>query len=296
MYQFSMENWKSLRSSAGIINQYNFRYSKWAYKSRLNWGFLQNRVPLALSQQNGELLKHASTASEGLKKASCMNLPTAVAPFQATHKEQEEDFDMDRFGTLKQVTRRATIPALWTEEMLVSAAQAGQEWAFAELCSRCSKRILITLYKITKNREDAEDVLQESILKAFVHFKNFNRASAFSTWLTRISINSALMMLRKKRVRPEISIDASSDHGNEAFQWVIADRRANPEDLYLRHEINARLQAAISHLPRTYRDVVEIRQQSEGSLKAVAEHVGITLAATKSRMMRATKVLRNSLS
>jgi RNA polymerase sigma-70 factor (ECF subfamily) len=144
--------------------------------------------------------------------------------------------------------------------------------------------------------EDHNAGVGKSILKAFVHFNNFNRASRFSTWLTRISINSALMMLRKKRVRPEISIDVSSDHGSEVFQWEIADRRANPEDLYLRHEINARLQAAISHLPRTYRDVVEIRQQSEGSLKVVAGHVGITLAATKSRMMRAAKVLRNSLS
>jgi RNA polymerase sigma factor (sigma-70 family) len=203
---------------------------------------------------------------------------------------------MDRFGTLKLVTRRAATPASWTEEMLVLTAQAGQEWAFVELCSRCSRRILTMLFKITKNWEDAEDVLQESILKAFVHFNNFNIASKFSTWLTRISINSALMMLRRRRSRSEISIDVPIDLGNEAFQWEIADRRASPEDLYLRHESKAHLQVAISRLPPVYRDLIEIRQQSEGSLKDVAEYAGLTVSATKSRMLRATRALRNSLS
>jgi RNA polymerase sigma-70 factor, ECF subfamily len=63
------------------------------------------------------------------------------------------------------------------EEVLLSAAQAGQEWAFAELCSRHARRTLFVLYKITKNREDAEDAFQDSVLKAFVHFGEFNRAS-----------------------------------------------------------------------------------------------------------------------
>lgn len=203
---------------------------------------------------------------------------------------------MNHFGRLKSFTRRAGAHAHLSEEMLISASQAGQEWAFAELCSRCSKRIFIVLYKITKNREDAEDLLQESILKAFVHVKDFNRASTFSTWLTRISINSALMMLRRKRVRPEISIDVSSEFGSEAFQWEIADGRAGPEDLCIQHESYARLQEAISRLPRPYRIVVEFRQQSDGSLKKISEHAGITIAATKSRLTRATKALRSSLS
>ena len=82
------------------------------------------------------------------------------------------------------------------EEELLSAAQAGHEWAFIELCYHHSSRILFTLYKTTKNREDAEDAFQESVLKAFVHFGDFNRASSFATWLTRISVNSALMILR----------------------------------------------------------------------------------------------------
>jgi RNA polymerase sigma-70 factor (ECF subfamily) len=107
------------------------------------------------------------------------------------------------------------------------------------------------------------DLLQESILKAFVHIKDFNRASTFSTWLTRISINSALMMLRRKRVRPEMPVDVSNEFGSEAFQWEIADGRAGPEDLCIQHESYARLQEVNFPSPRPYRIVVELRQHSD---------------------------------
>jgi RNA polymerase sigma factor (sigma-70 family) len=182
-----------------------------------------------------------------------------------------------------------------SEDVLISAAQAGQEWAFVELCFRHSKRILFKLYKITKNSEDAEDALQESVLKAFVHFGDFKRASSFATWFTQIGINSALMILRRKRARPEISTDASVDESVKQFQWEIADRRLNPEDHYIEFEKHHRLQSAISKLPKGYRHVVESRQRSGASIKEIAEEAGITVAATKSRLLRARQVLRRSV-
>jgi len=182
-----------------------------------------------------------------------------------------------------------------SEDVLISAAQAGQEWAFVELCFRYSKRILFMLYKITKNREDAEDALQESRLKAFVHFGDFNRASTFATWFTRIGVNSALMILRRKRARPEISTDALVDESAKQFQWEIADRRLNPEDHYIELEKHRRLQSAISKLPKGYRHLVERRQRSEASIKEIAKEAGITVAATKSRLLRARETLRSSL-
>jgi RNA polymerase sigma factor (sigma-70 family) len=180
------------------------------------------------------------------------------------------------------------------EEILLSAAQAGHEWAFVELCYRHSRRILFTLSRITKNKEDAEDAFQESILKAFIHFGNFNRASSFSTWLTRISINSALMILRKRRVRPEVSIDGPID-GSTTLQWEIADRRPDPEQFYIQRESGRRLQSAISKLPSVYRRVFEIRLRADGSMKEIAEEAGITIAATKSRLLRARKALQSSI-
>jgi RNA polymerase sigma-70 factor (ECF subfamily) len=181
------------------------------------------------------------------------------------------------------------------EEMLLSAAQAGHEGAFVELCYRNSRRILFTLSRITRNREDAEDALQEAILNALVHFGNFNRASSFSTWLTRISINSALMILRKRRVRPEVSIDEPIDESERPLQWEIADRRPNPEQSCIQRENRRHLQSAISKLPSAYRGVFEIRLRADGSMKEIAEEAGITIAATKSRLLRARKALHRSI-
>ena len=85
-------------------------------------------------------------------------------------------------------------PAVMDEEMLIEAAQAGEEWAFVELCTRNSKRVFNTIYGVTKNREDAEDALQDSMMRAFLHLKQFDGRSSFATWFTRIGINSALMI------------------------------------------------------------------------------------------------------
>jgi RNA polymerase sigma-70 factor (ECF subfamily) len=181
------------------------------------------------------------------------------------------------------------------ETMLLSAAQAGLESAFVELCYRHSRRILFTLSRITKNREDAEDAFQEAILNAFIHFENFNQASSFTTWLTRISINSALMILRKRRVRPEWLRDEPVGESARPAVWEIADRRPDPEQHYIQSEVHRRMQLAISRLPREYRRVCEVRLRSEGSMKEIAREVGITISATKSRLLRARRVLHSSM-
>ena len=102
-------------------------------------------------------------------------------------------------------------PNAMDDDLLVEAAQAGQEWAFVELCTRYSKRVFNTIYGVTKNREDAEDALQDSMMRAFLHLKQFDGRSSFATWFTRIGINSALMILRKKRIRLETSMDATAE-------------------------------------------------------------------------------------
>jgi RNA polymerase sigma-70 factor (ECF subfamily) len=185
--------------------------------------------------------------------------------------------------------------SILSEVMLLSAARAGQEWAFVELCSRYSKRILFMLHRITKNREDAEDALQESMLKAFVHLGEFNQASSFGTWFTRIGINCAVMLLRRKRARPEISTDAPVDEIEKPRMWEIADRGPSPEEIFIQLENQQRLQTAISRLPKGYRHIVESRHRSDSTMKETAEEAGITIAAAKSRLLRATHVLRRSM-
>src|SRR6202167_6608190 len=135
-------------------------------------------------------------------------------------------------------------PDALSEDRLIAAAHRAQEWAFVELCTRNSKRVFNTIYGVTKNREDAEDALQDSMMRAFLHLKQFDGRSSFATWFTRIGINSALMILRKRRIRLETSMDATAE--GETWQtWQIADHSADPEKHYAGHERTLQLKRGI---------------------------------------------------
>ena len=185
-------------------------------------------------------------------------------------------------------------PSNMDDDLLVQLAQDGQEWAFVELCTRNSKRVFNTIYGVTKNREDAEDALQDSMMRAFLHLKQFDGRSSFATWFTRIGINSALMILRKKRIRLETSIDATAE--GETWQtWQIADHSADPETYYVGHERSLHLKKAIGRLPNALRLVVERGQMEGHSMKQIAQNMGISIPATKSRLARAKVALRKSM-
>lgn len=185
-------------------------------------------------------------------------------------------------------------PTLLGDHLLVAAAQDGQEWAFVELCSRYSKRVFNTLYGVTKNREDAEDALQDSMMRAFLHLKQFDGRSSFATWFTRIGINSALMILRKRRVRLETSMDTAAD--TETWQtWQIPDYSPTPEEHYAGYERSLHLKKAICRLPDALRSVVELGQMEGHSMKQIARNMGISIPATKSRLARAKVALRKQM-
>jgi RNA polymerase sigma factor (sigma-70 family) len=185
-------------------------------------------------------------------------------------------------------------PSDMDDDLLVQSAHAGQEWAFVELCTRNSKRVFNTIYGVTKNREDAEDALQDSMMRAFLHLKQFDGRSSFATWFTRIGINSALMILRKRRIRLETSIDATAE--GETWQtWQIADHTADPEKYYVAHERSLHLKKAICRLPNALRPVVERGQMEGHSMKQIAHNMGISIPATKSRLARAKVALRKSM-
>src|SRR3981189_1927294 len=103
------------------------------------------------------------------------------------------------------------------EQALVAAAKQGQAEAFGAMCEPLARKLIESANRITRNREDAEDALQNAFLSAFIHIKNFDGRSSFSTWLTRIAINSALMTLRKKRNSREIPI-GSGELGANAVE------------------------------------------------------------------------------
>ena len=186
-------------------------------------------------------------------------------------------------------------PMEMSDEVLVSTAKSGDANAFVELSKRHSNRVLQTTYRITRNRQDAEDALQDSLLKAFTHLKDFQEKSSFSTWLTRIAINSALMILRKKRVCVEISIDGSDDSGEKYERWEPRSLTEDPENRFARREREELLRDAILRLPPVVREAVELRQARDYSAREIAQALGISVAAVKSRLSRARLTLRAAL-
>lgn len=181
------------------------------------------------------------------------------------------------------------------EEALVVAAKSGDRAAFVELRRRYSGIVLGTTGRITKNREDAEDAAQDCFLKAFLHLSKFEERCRFSTWLTRIAINSALMILRKK-LSSVISIDGTSDNSEAIKRWDLPDPKEDPERCFLRNEREECLKGAIRRLRPALRDVVELQVAEEYSIKELAEVLNLSVTATKSRAGRAKSALRASLS
>jgi RNA polymerase sigma-70 factor, ECF subfamily len=179
------------------------------------------------------------------------------------------------------------------DEVLVAAAKLRDHHAFVELWTRHSRTAFNVAYRITRNRDDAEDAIQDAWMKAYMHLDTFDGRAKFSTWLARIAINSSLMVLRRKRACPETSMEIKD--GDIGRHWEIADQTKNVEELYARHERVEDLNRAIRRLHPTLRNVVEIRQSNDLSVKEVAELAGISVAATKSRLLRARKTLRKAL-
>ena len=183
----------------------------------------------------------------------------------------------------------------WGDELLVSAAKAGDRRAFVELYERHSRKVLPTIYRITKNREDAEDAFQDAVLRAFVHIKSFEGRANFTSWLTRIAINSALMLLRKRR-HGEISIEQVCDDCGNSRAWEPRDVAETPEARYARLECEELLWSAIQRLPCAFRDALELQQSREYSTSQIAEELGISVPAAKARLMRARRTMRRRLS
>jgi RNA polymerase sigma factor (sigma-70 family) len=183
----------------------------------------------------------------------------------------------------------------WSEEKLVPAAKCGHRAAFGQLCKRHAKQIFRVTHRITRNREDAEDAVQDSLLNAFLHLRDFDGRSHFATWLTRIAINSALMKLRKGRGIREVPMDESQPAAERGRDHDVPDRAPNPEEAYRLNERKQVVSTAISGLlPRT-RKVVEFHKLQEYSVSETAQILGISTAAVKTRMFHARAKLRRML-
>lgn len=181
------------------------------------------------------------------------------------------------------------------ELALVDAARAGDAAAFSELVEKYERKIYRLAKHITQNDEDAEDVLQESFLKAYTHLDSFHGDSKFYTWLVRIAVNEALMKLRKRKSDKTVSLDEPQDTGEDLVAREIAVWDDDPEKKFSREELGGILDEAVQSLKPSFRTVFVLRDIEELSTEDTAETLGISVPAVKSRLLRARLQLREKL-
>lgn len=191
------------------------------------------------------------------------------------------------FATPSSPSQVSSYPDSRSDHRWVLAAQSGCKEAFDELWNLYSRRIYRTVLNITKNTYDAEDAMQDSFLRAFLAFDNFEGRASFYSWLTRIAINSALAILRKRRSHPETSLDPAANQEDNAAPAEFRDSAPDPEQTYDQLQRRTKLMKAIHKLPANLREAVQARVTEECSLREVADRLNISEAAAKSRLYRA---------
>ena len=196
---------------------------------------------------------------------------------------------------LTPTTHPAPSTGAFDEAALVARAQAGDQAAFTTLVDHYHRKIYRIGKNITQNNEDAEDVLQETFLKAYEHLGGFQGNSKFYTWIVRIAVNEALMKLRKRKGDRFVSLDEPIETGEEEVKREVAVWEDNPEQRYSREEIQHILEEAVDDLKPDFRTVFALRDIEELSTEETAEALGISVPAVKSRLLRARLALREKL-
>ena len=181
------------------------------------------------------------------------------------------------------------------EYALLLAAKTGDSAAFEILCKQSANTVFHIARRIMRNNEDAEDVVQESFQQAFIHLKRFNGDSRFSTWLSRIAINAALMKLRKTHRLWEVSLDESVETEQPSSHVEVQDQGLNPEQLYAQKERQRILSEVMNDLTPGMRKAIELRELGERSTEETAQIMGISVTAVKARVFHGRKQLRERL-
>ncbi len=179
------------------------------------------------------------------------------------------------------------------------ALKAGNREAFARLVDETSGKIYNTALQILGDAQDAEDVLQETYLKAYRSLPDFEGRSSLMTWLYRIAVNEALMMIRRRRGPQTLSVEEGSadpEGDAEGEGMEIVDFCCLPEGELLSGEARRFLDQAIQHLPANLRVVFVMRDLDGLSIEDTAETLGLSEANVKTRLLRARMKLRQELS
>lgn len=178
---------------------------------------------------------------------------------------------------------------------LVHSAKQGEIAAFEELVRRYTKRVFSIARHITRSHEDAEEVSQETFLKAFLNLGSFEEKAQFSTWLTRIAVNAALTNVARSGRTTATSGEESRCERDSAPD-EFPDWRANPEQLYSQSQLQQLLRRALEELPQVYSTVFLLRDFQGLSILETAAALQISVPTVKTRLWRARLQLRENLS
>jgi len=178
---------------------------------------------------------------------------------------------------------------------LVTKLQSGDQSGFTEILNRYTEKVSNLALRIARNHEDAEEIVQDVFITVYRKIAKFEGKSAFSSWLYRITVNTAFMKLRKRKQTPTTSLE---DMGQGIKESWVGERSDTSDINYLtsRHELRQHLDAAISKLPDEYRMIFILRDVDGLSNQDVGEILGVSVPAVKSRLHRSRQILRKRLS
>ena len=179
-----------------------------------------------------------------------------------------------------------------SDDQLIFEAKCGNRGAFTELCQRYNGLLKQTIFRIVRHREDTEDVLQETFLKAYQHLHSFRGECRFSHWITKIGTNTSLMLLRKRKRLSRHTSDIGTDDGQAFLMLEFRDTEPDPEQRCITGQTHQTLALAIQRLPPKLRSMMQLYYESELCMSDAAETLGISQSAAKTRLLRARNMLR----
>jgi RNA polymerase sigma-70 factor (ECF subfamily) len=258
----------------------------------------QPKYPTVMPGPRGTNTKQRATTATGLKDLFVKEDLGAAKRSRGRDNDRDSS-ELHPGSTQIEELMIANLPTKRSEQYrsddrLVSEAKAGNSQAFGELCLRYSGLLTRRIYRIVRNQEDAEDVLQEALLKAYEHLQSFRGECSVSTWLVTIATNASLMLLRSRKTFCKSISEVVTEDG-ETLPVIFRDPSPTPEQRYMIHQIHQKLNNAITKLSPQLRRSVELYYKRELRLNDAAEVMNISLAATKSRVLRARRMLRRSL-
>jgi|SRR5437868_5873513 len=181
------------------------------------------------------------------------------------------------------------------EAALIQRIRNGEHELFYELVRPYESRVYSAALAILRNQADAEDVAQEAVLKAFRHIRQFRAEARFSTWLIQIAVNEARMRRRREHTDLMEPIAGRRDEEGNYTPRDFADWREIPSENLERKEIRQLLTSALGSLSEIYREVFVLRDMQHLSIEETAQALGISVAAVKTRLLRARLMLRDML-